>query len=700
MAERLKNNKAEVDKLLLLEGTTVNSYVNENSYWDELCDAVTQKDTAWVSENMATPLGLPLYKADILNIIDYDGNTIYKKQWNKNYAEAAIKLPEHISFLDTLKSKIINNYCIKTGSNYALITAASIVHSNDYSRKEKPLGFLIVGKRLDSSYLNSLALLNSDFKYSYIKKGYPQEENINVAEAQLTFTKSINCINGLPVRIKVTAQVPEIKVYSGYVRYSLISFLILVSAVIFLLFYFFIKRFFDPLIKISLALQKKSSAALQNLKKENTDLGQVALLIDTHFSQTGALEAEINSRKKSEAALTQALEGVKKSTFEKVKAEQAAEAKSEFLSIMSHEIRTPINGVIGIANLLKEENLTAKQQEYISILNFSAKHLMSLVTDILDFSKIESGKVDFEKSSFDLHQICHSLYHMHKVNADEKGVKLLYTPDKNFNSALYGDAVRLNQVLTNLLSNALKFTQKGTVSLTYKMLAESESACTVEFRIKDSGIGMTEEEQERIFDGFSQANNKISGEFGGTGLGLTICKKLVELQGGKIRVFSQPGHGSEFIFYIIFEKYAFAPVVADLPVITSRSQNLLNGMKVLVAEDNKINIIVIKNFLEKWGINYKIGNTGKEAVDLVCNEPFDLVLMDLHMPEMNGEDATKIIRSNDNVKISKLPIIALTANASADTQRKLLNEGFDNYISKPFNPDNLFKLLKKYYYEN
>ncbi len=698
--ERLKNNKAEVDKILLLEGATVYSYVNENSYWDELCNALIQKDTAWVSENMSTPLSLPMYNADILWLIDYEGNTFYKKQWSSLAAGNTINLPYNVSFIDTLKSKIINTYCTKTGSNYTLLTAASIVHGNDYDRKEKPLGFLMAGKLLDSNFLNSLTRLNSAFKYSYIKKGQPQEENINVAEAELTFTKSIACINGAPLHIKVTAQVPEIKVYSSFVRYSLISFLILVSAIIFLLFYFFIIRFFNPIIKISQALQNKSALPIKYLKEKNTDLGQVALLVDTHFNQTGVLEAEISSRKKSEEALKLALEGVKKSTFEKVKAEQAAEAKSEFLSIMSHEIRTPINGVIGIANLLKEENLTVKQQEYISILNFSAKHLMSLVTDILDFSKIESGKVDFEKSSFDLHQLCHSLYHMHKVNADERGIKLLYTPDRNFNTALYGDAVRLNQVLTNLISNAIKFTQKGTVAVSYKMLAESESACTVEFRIKDSGIGMTEEEQEKIFEGFSQANNKISGEFGGTGLGLTICKKLIELQGGKIRVFSQPGHGSEFIFYINFEKYAYAPVIPDMPAITSRSQNILNGMKVLVAEDNKINIIVIKNFLEKWGIHYKISNTGKEAVDMVCAEAFDLVLMDLHMPEMNGEDATKIIRSNGNEKISKVPIIALTANASADTQRKLLTEGFDNYISKPFNPDNLFKILKKYYYEN
>jgi signal transduction histidine kinase/sensor domain CHASE-containing protein/ActR/RegA family two-component response regulator len=702
MEKRLISNKAEVDHLMMLDATSINSYVNENSYWDELCYAVERKDTAWVIENMQSALKQPLYNASLLWLTDDKGHTVFKDFLGKANANRSFALPQNFSLTDTFKSKIIENFCVLSNNAYTYITAASIVRGNDFYRKSKKYGYLIAGKQLDNSFLKQLNSLNSAFTYTLKPDNTTENDVIDVSAAALSFVKTIPCINGPGLKIKVSSHVPEIKVYNSYIKYSLWGFLAIVSGIIFFLFHFFIKRFFEPLIKISQALKTKSTGSIITLKTKITDLGEVARLVDTHFKQTHLLEEEINQRKKSEAELKEAFENVRKSTLEKVKAEQAADAKSEFLSIMSHEIRTPINGVIGIANLLNEEDLTQKQKEYVGILNFSAKHLLSLVSDILDFSKIEAGKVDFEKSSFDLHHICHSLYHLHKVNADEKGIKLLYTPDRNFNTALYGDAMRLNQVLTNLVGNALKFTsENGTVNLSYKLLAENENNCTIEFRVKDSGIGMTEEEIKKIFEGFSQANTQISGQFGGTGLGLTICKKLIELQGGKIQVQSKPGCGSEFIFYISFEKDAYKASTANiLPAVISRTTNLLNGMKVLVAEDNKINIIVIKNFLEKWGIHYKISNTGKEAVDILQQEVFDLVLMDLHMPEMNGEDATKIIRSSSNAKVKNMPVIALTANASADTQRKLLSEGFDNYISKPFNPDTLFKLLKKYYYEN
>jgi signal transduction histidine kinase/CheY-like chemotaxis protein len=524
-------------------------------------------------------------------------------------------------------------------------------------------------------------------------------DNVNLNDATISFAKTIKCTNAPALNIAVSSYLPEIKLYRNFVRYSLIAYMLLVGILIGLIFRYFIRYFFNPLQKVTKALEINSAEPIENIKEKNTDLGSIAKMIDAYFKQNNILQTEIHHRKKTELDLNVALNDIEKSTIEKIKAEQSAAAKSEFLSTMSHEIRTPINGVIGIANLLKDENLTTQQKEYVDVLHFSANHLLSLVSDILDFSKIETGKVDFETTSFDLNQVCNAVYHLHKLHADEKKIDFNYLPDTSLKQSIYGDQVRLNQVLTNLIGNAIKFTEKGNISFSYKILAQNTNNCTIEFKVKDTGIGIKVEEQASVFDGFSQANKNISREFGGTGLGLTICKKLVELQGGKIDMLSEYGKGSEFTFYISFEKHAFTAINAEAPIITSNTNKLI-GMKVLVAEDNNINILVIKRFLEKWGISYKIGMNGREAVDIACAENFDLILMDLHMPEMDGEDATRLIRSNADKKISNIPIIALTANASTVTQKKLLDNGFNNYISKPFNPDNLFKILKKYYHEN
>ncbi len=699
LEKRIEDNKSEVEKLILLEGGSTYSYVQESSYWDELCKAFNNKDSSWIKENMASPLSSPRYHADYLWIVDTTGSTFYFKVIDSPIKNYTINFKNNATLFDSVKSNIISVNCVKDGAYYTQITAASIVPSNDYLRKTKPLGYLIVGKIIDTNYLNHLANLNSAFKYAFVNDKYTIKDNVDLSEATLSFVKTIKCSNAADINILVTSRLPEIKLYRNFVRYSLLAYMLVVGLLIGLIFRYFIRYFFHPLEKVTTALKTNATEPIKNIKLKNTELGGIARMIDDYFNQNNLLQEEILQRKKTVSELNTALVDKERSVIEKIKAEQSEAAKSEFLSTMSHEIRTPINGVIGIANLLKDENLTTQQREYVDVLHFSANHLMSLVSDILDFSKIETGKVDFETISFDLNQVCTSLYAVHKINADEKKIQLTYHPDESLKQSIYGDQVRLNQVLTNILGNAIKFTEKGSVSFSYKLLAETANNCTIEFKIKDTGIGIRSIEQAGVFDGFSQANKNISREFGGTGLGLTICKKLVELQGGKINMVSEYGVGSEFTFYISFEKHAFTAINNETNVNTS-NPNMLIGMKVLVAEDNNINVLVIKRFLEKWGIAYKIANTGKEALDYVQADTFDLILMDLHMPEMDGEDATRLIREIPDKKINSIPIIALTANASTDTQKKLLNNGFSNYISKPFNPENLFKLLKKYYYEN
>ncbi len=389
--------------------------------------------------------------------------------------------------------------------------------------------------------------------------------------------------------------------------------------------------------------------------------------------------------------------GLKGSVQDVTKHHLAVQAKSNFLSTMSHEIRTPINGVIGISNLLMAEKLTPLQKEYVDTLNFSAQHLSNIVSDILDFSKIESGSFTFEKVSFDLELVCSNIIKLFEAQAKDKSIMLTFNPIALDGFSLNGDYVRLSQILTNLLSNAIKFTNAGSVSLSYKPIKQDNDTVTLQFIIKDSGIGIPMQQQQQIFEGFLQADDSITRKYGGTGLGLTICKKLVELQGGKIYVESENEKGSTFTVELIFEKHNYADEsIKKLPsqVIDYTS---LSGMKILVAEDNKINAMVLTRFLTKWKIENNVVEDGEKAIIALNNEYYDMVLMDLQMPIMDGKTATINIRQSSDTKINTIPIVALTADALIDSQRDLLKNGFNDCVTKPFSPDVLFKVLHKYY---
>ncbi len=389
--------------------------------------------------------------------------------------------------------------------------------------------------------------------------------------------------------------------------------------------------------------------------------------------------------------------GIKGAVQDITKQKLAAMAKSNFLSTMSHEIRTPINGVIGITNLLLEEDLTAIQKEYINTLNFSAQHLTTIVSDILDFSKIESGNFTFEKVSFNLEQVCQNIFKLFQSSAKEKDLQYEFVPAPIEEFSLYGDHVRLSQVLSNLLSNAIKFTQQGSVHFSYSVKEQTDKNITITFIIKDSGIGITPIQQGRIFESFLQADDTVTRMYGGTGLGLTISKRLVEMQQGKIFVESEYGRGSAFSVEIAFDKHSFTDEKFAAAHLVKTDKTILNGMKILVAEDNKINAMVLVRFLDKWKITSKIAGNGQKAVDILQEEDFDLVLMDLQMPVLDGREATKVIRNLHNKKINSIPIVALTADALIESQRALLNNGFNDCITKPFNPDTLFKMLQKYH---
>ncbi|GAB4337144.1 MAG: ATP-binding protein [Flammeovirgaceae bacterium] len=380
--------------------------------------------------------------------------------------------------------------------------------------------------------------------------------------------------------------------------------------------------------------------------------------------------------------------------------EEAVKEKSKFLSTMSHEIRTPMNAVIGFTNILLMENPSNHQLEYLNSLKFSANHLLSLLNDILDFSKIEAGKITFEKTRFDLDNTLEELRKMFAIKAEEKKIELtLSLPHQKLKNYLIGDLVRLNQVLTNLIGNAVKFTNVGSVNISYHILEETENNYKIRFAVADTGIGIPADKLDLIFESFTQASLDTTRKFGGTGLGLAISKKLVELQGGKIWVESTLGKGSTFYVEIELAKGTEIIPKSELKLIDkdSNATKSLNNMRILLVEDNKMNVMVAKKLLEKWETQLDFASDGLEAIHKISNnQSYDLVLMDLHMPNMGGIEATRQIRGLRGEYYQNIPIIALTASASAEVRDNIAKNGMNACVIKPFNPDILFDTLKKY----
>jgi len=376
------------------------------------------------------------------------------------------------------------------------------------------------------------------------------------------------------------------------------------------------------------------------------------------------------------------------------KAEEAAQSKQIFMSTMSHEIRTPLNEVIGITNLLLQGNPREDQMDYIKTLRFSGNHLLTLVNDVLDYNKMESGKIIFEQIRFNLNDFLDEIVRSYSFRSKIKQLDFSIRKEGNLPVNVIGDQIRLNQILSNLLSNALKFTRQGGITVTIKELERKINQTKLEFSVRDTGIGIPPEKQSAIFENFTQASSDTTRRYGGTGLGLAICKKLVELQGGVIGVNSEPGSGSTFRFTLTFEVSSEGAGTEEAQAVESFSG--LEGKRILVAEDNKINFFVANKFLTGWGVIVSHAEDGQLAIEKLENEDFDLILMDLHMPIMDGIEATKIIRNSGNPRIKDIPIVALTAAIMSENHDRMDQLNINDYVLKPFKPHDLFERIKKH----
>lgn len=395
-----------------------------------------------------------------------------------------------------------------------------------------------------------------------------------------------------------------------------------------------------------------------------------------------AVDSEITARKEAEKRMMEAQE----------EALRLAKIKEEFLANMSHEIRTPMNAIMGMSQLLSETELNEKQQKYLTSIQFASDNLLALINDVLDLAKIEAEKITFEKIPFSIKELIEKLVDIMRPKIDEKKLIVQINIDEKFPELVIGDPYRLNQVIMNLVSNSVKFTKKGGITIEAIFEKETPAEVTVRYRVTDTGIGIAKENITKIFEHFTQAESEITRKYGGTGLGLTIAKKLVENQGGIIDVESELGKGTTFSFTLNFEK-ALLGQKNYLDKKNVKDLKSISGKIVLLVEDNDLNTMVATEFLEKSGLIVAHAANGIIAVNMAQEKKYDFILMDLQMPEMDGYSAAKKIKANSSSANAATPIIAMTAHAMQGEKEKCINAGMTDYISKPLQKDKLIELL-------
>jgi signal transduction histidine kinase/CheY-like chemotaxis protein len=475
----------------------------------------------------------------------------------------------------------------------------------------------------------------------------------------------------LSIKQKLENQTFNIDNIIDYVLKYVISLGILVYMVLFMLFILIYYK-----IKI---IYKKFITSISNYNSSNVqdsnEFNEISKEIGNLFGTINELES-LNSN----------LETAKQ------KAEDSTKIKSEFLANMSHEIRTPMNGIMGMTHLAINTKDEAKRLDYLNKIDSSSKLLLGIINDILDFSKIEAGKLELEKTEFDFCFVVESIKNIIEFQAKKKNLDFIINCDKkNACYTYYADPLRISQILTNLLSNAIKFTHKGSVELTINEISKDR----FRFEIKDTGIGLTKIEQDKLFQSFVQANSSTTREYGGTGLGLAICKKLVEMMNGKIWVESQIGVGSNFIFEIDIEKKNYKTdykIQEEDKTQSNFHDIILDDFTILLVEDNMINQEIVLGLLEDTKIKVDIASDGKEALDMYKQKRYDLILMDVQMPIMDGLTATENIREYD----TRTPIIALTANAMSKDIEDTKKSGMNDHLVKPIEVDKLYSILRKY----
>lgn len=695
-AERYKEKVAHFDKIVELKGLVTKSFVYDNSYWDDLVKFVKKPDPEWAYNNLETTL---------LNL-SLNACWVYDENFNLVYNVSNVKAEESLKalpfsksdFKEIFKYSSFKHFYLNTSEGLIEIRTAPIQPSSDFERTSNPKGYLIAGKILNSEYLNEISSLSGDaVSIVDLDRSTPLISKKDLNEGKIIFEKKLYNAKNYPIvrlRSESTSSVIAMVHTTGSRAFYLLTIFSLLSMglVVFIM----LKWVNSPLGLISKSLNENNPEPIKGLLKSSTEFGNIAQLITNFFYQKKELLKEIEIRKQREKEILEAKE----------MAIAAMNSKSQFLSTMSHEIRTPMNGVLGMADLLTYTQLTQEQKGYLEIIQMSGKSLLTIINDILDFSKIESGKIAFENKPIDFKKFIRKTIELSQVIDFEKNLKITHHIDDEIPDYILSDSTRLQQILLNLVNNAIKFTPEGEISIKVSLLSQINEELELKFAVKDTGIGIPANKLNRLFKSFSQVDSSHSRKYGGTGLGLVISSKLLELMNGQIWVESKVNVGTTFFFTIKTQAQKFH-IIDNSKREKLEKKIAFNGktdrsnsaagrkVSIMVAEDNPVNLKLFVFILTKLGYNTDIAENGEDVLKLMKLKKYDIIFMDVQMPVMDGIETTeKIIQIYGHE--ARPIIIALTANAMVEDREKCINAGMDDYISKPIKIDDIEMALEKW----